>query len=134
MSDQIKLPDNYLRSVSAAIYLVEKNLDELEQMLISEKKHTTYKIVNDIGADKTQHLLDVISESRQIISNLQEKYNHKKEETYLSRILAAYKSKAWEMLSDTKSKHMKGYGELQHEQAVILDKDVDNLLKVISKL
>lgn len=134
MSDHIKLPDNYLRSVSAAIYLVEKNLDEFEQMLISEKNHTTYKIVNDIGADKTQHLLDVISQSRQIISNLQEKYNLKREETYLSRILAAYKSRAWEMLSDTKSKRMKGYGELQHEQAVILDKDIENLLKVISKL
>jgi len=134
MSDHIKLPDNYLRSVSASIYLVEKNLDTLEQMLISEKNHTTYKIVNDIGAYKTQHLLDVISQSRQIISNLQEKYDLKKEETYLSRILAAYKSRVWEMLSDTKSKRMKGYGELQHEQAVILDKDMENLLEVVSKL
>ncbi len=128
------LPPNHLRSVSASIYLVEKTIDELENMLTRPRQHFTYKIVNDIDDSEKEKLLQSIKQTRAFIAELMRKYGLNREVTYMSRILNARKSRMWEILGDTTSKRMKGYGHLPGETAAELDRDINKLTGLIGLL
>ncbi len=128
------LPSNHLRSVSASIYLIEKTIDKLEEMLNASKKHITYEVVNDIEDSERARLLTNIQQIRAFVNELMQKYQLNREETYLSRVLNARKSRMWEILGDTTSKRMKGYGNLPEESALELDKDILALTKLINLL
>ncbi len=128
------LPPNHLRSVSASIYLIEKTIDELETMLTQSKPHFSYETVNDIDDSEKEKLLQSIKQTRAFIAELMRKYSLNREVTYMSRILNARKSRMWEILGDTTSKRMKGYGKLPCETATELDQDINKLTGLIGLL
>lgn len=130
----INLPSNHLRSVSASIYLIEKTIDELEELFNASKKHITYEIVNDIEDSEREQVLKNIQKIRAFIEKLMQKYQLNREVTYLSRVLNARKSRMWEILGDTTSKRMKGYGNLPEKEAAVLDNDIVVLTKLINLL
>ena len=130
----VKLPPNHLRSVSASIYLVEKTIDELEHMLTRSREHSTYKTINDIDESKKAELLETIMQARKLIAEIMYKYRLNREVTYMSRFLNARKSRMWEILCDTTSKRMKGYGHLPEETASELDRDINKLADLINLL
>ena len=123
-----------MRSVSASIYLVEKTIDELENMLTQPRQHFTYETVNDIDDSDKEKLLQSIKQTRVFITELMRKYSLNKEITYMSRILNARKSRMWEILGDTTSQRMKGYGHLPGETAAELDQDIKKLTGLINLL
>ena len=57
MSDSVKLPKNHLRSVSVSMYLVEKSIDEYEELLKENKGGATYEVVNDIDEQEIKVIL-----------------------------------------------------------------------------
>ena len=130
----INLPSNHLRSVSASIYLIEKTIDELEEMLKTSTEPITYKMVNDLEDTEKERLLKSIQQIRAFVAELMQKYKLNSEITYLSRVLNARKSRMWEILGDTTSKRMKGYGNLPEESAQALDNDILALTKLINLL
>ena len=129
-----KLPPNHLRSVSVSIYLVEKTIDELENMLTQLRQHLTYETVNDMEDSEKEKLLQSIKQTRAFIAELMHKYSLNREVTYMSRILNERKSRMWEILGDTTSKRMKGYGHLSGETAAELDRDIKKLTGLIGLL
>jgi len=134
MSKIVNLPSNHLRSVSVTVYMIEKSIDELEVMLTTESKYFTYETINDLDAKDTERMLEVIKQVRKVIDVLVKKYRLNREVTYMSRILNARESKMWEVLSDTTSKRMKGFGYLPEDAAVELDEDIQTLTRLINLL
>ena len=130
----LKLPPNHLRSVSASVYLVEKTIDELENMLLADSNHHTYETVNDLTSVKKEQLLTTFQKVREQVLQLKLKYGLNREITYMSRILNARKSRMWEIMSDTTSKRMKGYGDLSQSTATALDEDIKELTELIHQL
>jgi hypothetical protein len=51
-----------------------------------------------------------------------------------SHFLNARKSKAWEILNDSLSKRMNGFGEFPQEIAGEFDADIEKLLQIVSQL
>jgi len=132
--DKIKLQDNHRRSVSAAIYMIEKIIRDLEKELRPDEEGVLLKIIHDINTTDLQHYEKVLLPIKSHIRYLAEKYGLNPHEVLISRLVNAKKTGMWEILCDTNSKRMKGYGDFPEEFARELDSDIDTLLNLIAEI
>jgi hypothetical protein len=52
----------------------------------------------------------------------------------LQRVINAKRTKIWEILTDTLSRKIKGYGTFPKKYAEEYDKDINRLLEIINKI
>lgn len=132
--EKICLEENHRRPISGSIYLIEKMVDEFERELVCETNTTMNQIINDIPMDTFGQYLSTIGEIKKYIKYLVQKYNLHTKELYHSRIINARKAKMWEILCDTTSYGLKGYGKFPDSYAKEYDLDIEKLQNLISKL
>lgn len=130
--DKINLSENHIRSVSASLYVIERTVIELEHNLKYPEELAMSKVVNNIGDIDIQHYISVIDEIKTYIFALFIKYNLDPTEIYLSQIINSKKSRIWEILCETTSKRLKGYGDFPKENAEEFDNDIDHLQRLIA--
>ncbi len=134
MSGTVKLPKNHLRSVSVSMYLIEKSVDELQEIIQKGKNGNTYQVVNDLDEKELENDIKIISKVKEKIAEMSGKYSLRKDVTYMSRIRNSKKSKMWEILCDTNSKRLKGFGELPEDMAEEVDADINAIIELVEKL
>jgi len=134
MSEFVKLPKNQLRSVSVSMYLIEKSIDELEELIKGKNNGYTYQVVNDLDERELNKDLSIILKVKEKIAQLSKKYELHSDVTYMSRIRNSKKSKMWEVLCDTNSKRLKGFGALTENIANEVDEDMNSLIELVEKL
>jgi hypothetical protein len=131
---RILLLENHRRSLTSTLMIVEKLLIEIEDSMVSQYKTCCFEIKNDIDSDIINLNLKAIEEARQQICNLAEKYNTDKKFQSLQRIVDVKKTKIWEILCDSKSKKLKGFGEFPQKLIKGFDKDIDELMAIADKI
>jgi len=131
---KIKLPENHRKSLTSALIMVEQMLSELENSIVQQQEGCCFAIVNDIGAETSQHNLEVIKEARRQLCVLASKYGAGKYNQSLRKIINAKKTRIWEILCDIKSKKQKSFGEFPKELVREYDSDIEELLAVTEKI
>ncbi|HKK12522.1 MAG TPA: hypothetical protein VJ945_06795 [Flavobacteriaceae bacterium] len=134
MSESFKLPENYFRSISSKMYLIEKSIIETEDLLLRKSNGSCFEIVDDLEESEIEFVLQKISVLKALIEKLALKYNLRKNISYTSRILQAKNSKIWEILGDSFSNRLKGYGKLSGEITDELDSDLSSMMEIIEQL
>ena len=130
----INLPANHRRSFASTLFLLEKMAVEIRETLHSEKELRMQKTEKDLSEARKESVMNVLNALETQIAILADKYQLQPQELIESHFLNARKSKAWEILNDSFSKRMRGFGEFPPELAREFDADVQNLLDLISKL
>lgn len=130
----ITLSENHRRSVSSSIYLVEKMVLEIEKELTTHADSVMLKIQTDKSPDEIQRMLDVLHQIKQYVQYLSVKYNLKVKEQNIDNIIRAYKAKMWEVLCDSTSHGLRGFGHFPHEFAAEFDADLGKLQEMIKTL
>ena len=130
--EKIGLSENHKRSISASMYLVERIADDLERKLAIPSELVMSKIVKNKDAD-LQHCMSVLKgiKSQGLLAA---KYSLRTSEVSLTQIINSSKSAMWEILCDTTSQRLKGYGGFPKEYAAEFDADIDALQNLISKI
>jgi len=128
------LPENYFRSISSKMYLIEKSIIETEDLLLRKSNGSCFEIVDDLEESEIEFVLQKISVLKALIEKLALKYNLRKNISYTSRILQAKNSKIWEILGDSFSNRLKGYGKLSGEITDELDSDLSSMMEIIEQL
>ncbi len=100
----------------------------------NKSKTCCYEIKKDIKPDIIKRNLEVIGSARNQICKLAEKYTTDKRSQSLQRIIAAKKTKIWEILCDSKTRKLKGFGEFPQRLIKEYDEDVDELMAITNKL
>ena len=134
MVENFELPENYLRSISSKMYLIEKSIIEMEDLLLRKLKGSCFEIVDDVDEHEIEFVLQKISILKTLLEKLAIKYNLKKNVSYTSRILQAKNSKIWEILGDSYSKQLKGFGKLSGELTEAFDSDLSSMMHIIEEL
>jgi hypothetical protein len=134
MADLVKLPPNHLRSVSVSMQFLEKSVDELAKLFTNKNSEVSYEIIRNIPAEDIAQYIGIIKEIKQKIAQLNQKYELKKEVLYMSRIFNAKKTRMWEILSETNSRRLKGYGNLPDGMGEEIDADIKTLINLNKKL
>ncbi len=132
--ENIKLQPNHKRSFSSSIYLLEKLVEEVREVLTSDRQLLMQEIETDLDDGKRRQTLDAVDEIEKEIARLADKYQLTKQEMVESHFLNSRKSKAWEILNDSLSKRMNGFGEFPAEMAAGFDADIEYLLTLVNKL
>ena len=132
--DKISLNDNHKRSLTSTLMIVEQLLVELEDLILRPYNTCCYEIRNDVDNDALDQNLIVFGEARKQICLLKEKYNTDKTLQSLQRIIDTKKTKIWEILHNSKSRRMKGFGEFPQRFIKEYDGDIDNLMKITEKI
>ncbi len=130
----VTLKPNHRRSFSSTLYLLEKMVAELREVLSSEKKLRMQQVDKDLTKEKKQEVFGVLDEIESEIHRLADKYQLVPQETVESHFLNSRKSKAWEILNDSLSKRMNGFGEFPPDLAEEFDGDIEKLLRQVARL
>jgi hypothetical protein len=114
--------------------IVEKLMLEIEELMTRQPKTCCYDLKNDIDPEIIKQNLEFIANAREHICKLAEKYTTDKHSQSLQRIIAAKKTKMWEVLCDSKARKLKGFGEFPQRLIKEYDEDIDELMSIASKL
>jgi len=134
MNKKIHLPENHTRSLSSSLIVVEKSLLELEDMLQKESISCCNVLTKDVDEKIVTENLTAIQEAKRYICELSEKYGTTKEVLSLQRVINAKRARIWEILSDTLSKKIKGYGAFPKKYVDEYDGDINKLMELIEKI
>jgi hypothetical protein len=134
MNKKIHLPENNKRVLSSTLLLVEKSLMEMEELFLQKDDACCSEVLKDVDNDTILYNLSIIKEARTEICILADKYGASKEKLSLQRIIDAKKTKIWEMLTNTLSRKIKGYGVFPKKYVDEYDFDIGKLIKITNKI
>ena len=134
MTKKINLSENHTRSLSSSLIVVDQSLTELEDMLLNENNTCCNILLKDIDEETIRDNITVIHEAKSHICRLKEKYSTSAERHSLQRIINAKRTKIWEILTESLSKGLKGYGKFPQQNVKEYDADIIELLEIISRI
>jgi len=134
MDKKIYLPENNTRVLSSSLMLVEKSLMEMEELFLKKNSACCYEVLNDVDNDTILYNISIIREARNEICKLAEKYNTSKEKQSLQRIIDAKRTRIWEMLNNTLSRKIKGYGTFPKKYVDEYDSDIGKLIEITNRI
>jgi hypothetical protein len=114
--------------------LIEKLADEFERKLNCKTEMVMLNTVNDLDTECIEKYRVLIKDIKYMIKSIAIKYNLQPRVLVRSRVVNARRAKMWEVLCDTKSKSMRGYGSFPEEYVDEFDFDIDSLLKLVHEL
>jgi hypothetical protein len=132
--EKIILSPNHRRSFTSSLMVVERNLIEIENILKHPSNAFLMELTMDISRSRQEECLRNITEARQVIGQLFTKYGLYTHTTLISRFIDSRKSGIWEILCDTSSKKLKGYGEFPPENIKEFDDDIIELQRLIENI
>ncbi len=130
----VDLQPNHRRSFASTLFLLEKMVVEIREVLSSESELRMQKVTKDLSDDKKKKVFDALNLLEKEIGRLADKYQLPPQEMVESHFLNSRKSKAWEILNDSLSKRMSGFGEFPPALAKEFDADIEDLLKLVAEL
>ena len=134
MRKKIQLSENHTRSLSSSLIVVEKSLLELEDMLIKQSNSCCNLLMKDIDDETVKADISVIQKAKKCICELADKYGTSKENLSLQRVINAKRTKIWEILTDTLSRKIKGYGTFPKKYAEEYDADIKKLIEITDRI
>ncbi len=134
MNDKKSLPENQLRSVSSSIYLIEKLLLDIQHVFLENGSSRMLETKEDITPEKREAMLQTIKQIKEELNTFADKYQLTKQTLSQGQIINSRKSKMWEILNNTTSKSLKGFGTFPPELTDEFDEDIRNLLQQVEKI
>jgi hypothetical protein len=134
MSKKINLSENHIRSLSSSLIVVEKSLLELEDMLIKQSNFCCNLLLKDIDDETLKADISAIQEAKKCICELAEKYGTSQDKLSLQRVINAKRTKIWEILTDSLSRKIKGYGTFPKKYAEEYDADINKLIEITNRI
>ncbi len=128
---KIQLSENHRRKISVTMHLIEKLAVELENNINYDTELRMLNLVNDIPDEQKSHYRDIVTMIKKHITYMADKYDLEQNQQVQSRLVMSRKAKMWEILCDSKSRRMRGYGKFPEKHSKEYDADIDELMKLI---
>ena len=90
--------------------------------------------MQDLNPDELESVQKVIGKGKELISQLVEKYKIHPEIVHTRRFLNSRKAKMWEVLADSHTKKLKGYGTFPEKYREEFDRDIAELDRLLGEL
>lgn len=130
----IILSNNHLRALSSTMFLIEKMLGEMEEIILSHtKSNTLLEVDYDLSSNDEKKILEDIALFRTEIFHLNEKYKLRKQHIVESHFINSRKTKIWELLHDSNVKRMNAYGQFPDSMVKEYEKDLNALIDLLDK-
>jgi len=132
-NNKIEMPANHQRAFSSTLFLIEKMLLEIEELLAPNRENMV-EIVEDIDAEEKQRILTRILEIKTELEELNERYVLTKQQLTESHFVNSRRTKIWELLHDSSVKRMNAYGPFPDDLKNTYEDDIRRLLELVKEL
>lgn len=130
--DQLSGPQR--RSLFAALKMMEKSMNELGDLTGLPRSSHTVKFTDALSEAEADRIKEIIREIRARINIMFEQYKLKKEEIAMKQLINSKKAYLWTILEDSKSERLKGFGGFPADIKAEYDKEIEELIKLVSLL
>jgi hypothetical protein len=103
-------------------------------LFLKQNDTCCYEVVKDVGKEAIANNILIIQDAKTLICKLADKYGTFKEKQSLQRIIDAKRIKVWEILTDSLSNKIKGYGTFSKKYADEYDSDIEELIEITNKI
>lgn len=126
----IPMDENHRRAISTRLRLLDELLCEFEEYARGrEIRSVFYQELNSISASQRRLVLADIERMRSLMREMKATLGLEPGVENVGRLIWGKSSAFWQVLIETTSKHLKGYGELSPELARYLDPRMEVLIK-----
>ncbi len=122
------LPSNHKRVVSVTARLLERELNEIENLIKNNSGNITRKINRTLTDEQRDKIKNLIEQSRSENEKMFHNFNLEAEKLNEHQIIYSKVSYLITILTDSTSKGLKGYGKLDKELAHTLDESIKGLI------
>ena len=135
MSSKVELPPDHKRSLSVVARNIEDSLNDITVRLQANPSNAQLHNVEPsfTSAERT-FILKIVEEIRRSLLNLIENFDIHPSSVTEFQIVQAQYTHIWTLLQDSYSDKMKGYGEIQENEARLLDEHITKLAGQVEKL
>ena len=128
------LSSNHIRSITASMTVVEKMIHDIESSLIDPFKGCFESMEVDITDDLINKNKNLIEQIKRKLSDFKSEYTLPTREIGVSQIILSRKSRCWEILQETFSDQLKGYGKFPEEIIESFDRKIQEMINIIEQL
>jgi len=129
-----ELGENHRRSLTSALVVIEQMLVEVREMMINPVLRCCFEVKADLDVIIIDRNLRTIEDALKQICFIKQKYGIEKISQSMTRSINAKKAKIWEVLCDSKSRKLKGFGSLPSFIAREFDNDIDKLMSITGNI
>jgi hypothetical protein len=122
------------RSVEVVLRNLEKAVDTLEEIVISDKKGLLYSRTISLSAEQRSRVAELAGEIKAEIAELAATFDLGKYEMDSRQAIASMLAIAFEGLEDTHSEKLDRYGDIDPSLPVTLDPHIDRLIDTVLAL
>ncbi|VAX27141.1 hypothetical protein MNBD_IGNAVI01-2301 [hydrothermal vent metagenome] len=122
------LPANHKRVISVTARLLEKELNELEDLIQNDNDQLTKKINRTLTQEQRNGITKLVEEIRSKNEEMFYKFDLHVEKLNEHQLVYSKVNYLITILSDSTSKGLKGYGSLDKEAAESLDNFMNDLI------
>jgi len=137
MSNHASIPisDNHQRAIVSALLLFDRMLCEVEEYAYGrEVRSVLYVERNALSEDQKSKLLAEVSQMRAVLQELKDSLGLDAEIEDVGHKIWAQGSTFWEVLVETKSRYLKGFGQVPPQLTQYLDPRIDVLIQHLRNL
>ena len=131
MKYNFHLSDSIKRAIWSSLSIVEELLLELENLVQDEEDLIFIEIKNTINSEKREIIKKEIEEIRDSLKDIKKTLNLKKDSIDNTNLILSKCAKLWEILCDSETKKLKGYGTPPENLSDYLDPII---YKIIHKI
>jgi hypothetical protein len=137
MSNNASIPisDNHRRAIVSALLLFDRMLCEVEEYAHGREVRSVFHVErNTLSEDRKSKLLAEVSQMRAVLQELKDGLGLEAEIEDVGRRIWGQGSTFWEVLVETKSRYLKGFGQVPPQLARYLDPRMDVLIQHLRNL
>ncbi len=122
-------------SLRISLLLVERGMLEMERLLSAGEYHgILFRITDDLGDDTKTAIGQLIHEVRGVIRELRDRFQLDLEAERTSRAIFGKAPLLWEIVTDSDTSRLRGYGQVQPGLKEILDPSIERLSQSLLRM
>lgn len=130
---KIKIGENHRRTISTVLSLLDQMLCEFDRIASgAESTSVMYREKNSLSPAQRTRLRAATTEIRNNILRIKETLSLEPETVDLAKRIWSQSSSFWEVLVETRSGHLRGYGEVPPSLTAFLDPRIDELIEQLT--
>lgn len=128
----MNLSPNHRRSLSVTARTIEETIEQIERLLGSTSPPNLMReIRQSYSPEERDHILSVLRVLRGANESMIRELNLSPQEIDERQIIHSALARMWVILSDSSSAKMEGFGTMETDAAEVVDRHINNMLKII---
>jgi len=131
----MRVSENHRRVISTTLRLLDRAVCDFDELARGRRREgVMFREKNDLSSAQRSELSACVSRLRWIVHDMRRRLNLEPEVVTASREIGAQCAGLWEVLIETSSRYLRGYGQVPPALSRYVDDQIDSLAAELHKI